>query len=380
MFLIYFYSSYTSKSYKDYTLCFSSMCLLNGSKIIFDGFTTSIYLDTSYNYLQRSNRFISSLYDREFDVEPNGFTLQQFSLSISKQPEQGFGGLINLIIGRDANYITTYGTNPNVGSQVIGADFYQAYGQYKFGNSTLIFGQFQGLAGVESIDPNANTHFSHSILDYLAIPGVLLGVRETYSIQDKILLNVGLNNGWDNIRDTSRQKTLELGVTYTPISSFSFTADIYTGEERGTPLTSSGPEGRRSLLDLAMRWDATPKLNFAVAADYGIQSQAALPYHANGIGLAVWKGIAGYLNYKFTPKWEGAVRAELFEDPNGFLTGVRQNWRELTLTLGYNVTKKFIVRAETRHDFSNVNAFRNKNGIGAGTSQQSYAIEGIYNL
>jgi hypothetical protein len=33
MFLIYFYSSYTSKSYKDYTLCFSSMCLLNGSKI-----------------------------------------------------------------------------------------------------------------------------------------------------------------------------------------------------------------------------------------------------------------------------------------------------------------------------------------------------------
>ena len=52
----------------------------------------SAYLDGSYNYLQRQNQFVSGINDREFDLAPNGATLQQAAGTISVQPAEGLGG------------------------------------------------------------------------------------------------------------------------------------------------------------------------------------------------------------------------------------------------------------------------------------------------
>src|SRR3990167_8127032 len=78
------------------------------------GFTFSGYVDGSYNYLLRSNRFVSGVDDREYDLEPNGFTLQQAAITIAREPSHGLGGLFNVIAGRDANVIAPTGMNPNV--------------------------------------------------------------------------------------------------------------------------------------------------------------------------------------------------------------------------------------------------------------------------
>src|SRR5579872_4811652 len=69
------------------------------------------YVDGSYNYLVRSNHFTSGTFDRLYDVEENGFTLQQAAITAAYQPSQGFGGLVNIIGGRDANAIAPYGYN-----------------------------------------------------------------------------------------------------------------------------------------------------------------------------------------------------------------------------------------------------------------------------
>jgi hypothetical protein len=56
------------------------------------GFTLTSYMSGSYNYLSRSQFFTSGVTDRVHDLDPNGFTLQEASLTVYKQPAQGFGG------------------------------------------------------------------------------------------------------------------------------------------------------------------------------------------------------------------------------------------------------------------------------------------------
>ena len=157
---------------------------------------------------------------------------------------------------------------------------------------------------------------------------------------------------------------------------FSFSAQGYNGQERATKDTDVGPIGTRTLIDLIAAYKATEKLTLSANYDYAWQTTAALP---NGvIAEARWTGIAGYLNYKFNDKWNGTLRGEIFDDHNGYITGVRQNWRELTLSAVFLPLKALELRAETRHDFSNANSFVNKNGITLGSNQRSYALEGIY--
>ena len=67
-----------------------------------------------------------------------------------------------------------------------------------------------------------------------------------------------------------------------------------------------------------------------------------------------------------------------FYDADGYRTGVRQNWRELTCTVGYRPIKKFELRAEARRDFSNVPAYLDKSTGGTRYNQQSFALEGLY--
>jgi hypothetical protein len=112
--------------------------------------------------------------------------------------------------------------------------------------------------------------------------------------------------------------------------------------------------------------------------DYGIQNKALVP--SGSFQYVTWNALALYMNYQLLDQWQTSVRGEIYDDSDGYTTGVRQNWREITLTLTYNITKQFMIRAETRHDFSNVNAFVNNNGIGAANNQQSYALEAYYSF
>ncbi len=334
------------------------------------------YLDGSYNYLVNSNQFISGVNDRVYDLDPNSATLQQAAITIADQPTQGFGGLLNLMAGRDALTSASYGDNPNTGIHDFGFDPVQVFLQYAIGKFTIIAGKFNTIVGEEALDPTINTNFSRSIIYGYAEPGTFTGVRGTYAVNDKLNFTLGVDNGWDNIRDTSRVKTLEWGVSYIINPMFSFSTQGYTGEERATEDVSSGPTGWRSLIDVIGTMNATQKLTFVANYEYAWQTNALLP---SGVDAsATWTGIAGYINYKFNDHWRTSLRAEDFDDEQGFRTGVRQNWQEVTLTVGYAPIKDFELRVETRHDFSNVDSFLASDGIAVRNNQQSYALEGVY--
>jgi hypothetical protein len=339
-------------------------------------FKVTGYVDGSYNYQSR-NKFTSGSYDRVYDQVPNGLTLQQTAITLAYQPSQGFGGLLNLMTGRDVNGIAPYGFKPvsEFDSQTIAVDFTQAYLQYVIGPVTIIGGRFTTSVGVEQVDPTQNANFSRSILFYNT-PDTHTGLRVTYAVNGKLNLILGVNDGWDNIRDWSRRKTIEFGMSYILNPMFSFSVQGYNGEERATSQTSFGPTGIRTLIDLIATLNATEKLTFIANYDYGWQTKAALP--TGSLAKATWSGIAGYANYKFNDKWRTSLRGEVFDDQDGFRTGARQNWREVTLTFGYMPLKNLEIRAEARHDFSNVNSFVSSTGISVSNNNQSYALEGIY--
>lgn len=345
----------------------------------FLGLNYTGYIDGSYNYLVRSNTFTSGNVNRVFDLNQNGFTLQQAALIISHQPVEGLGGLVNPMIGRDAYEVSAYGINPNAtfDSQNLGTTWLQAYLQYAHGPFTVLVGQFLALEGLEQINPTLDTNFSRSVLFY-STPDTNTGIRGIYVVNDKLTLTAGLNNGWNSITDWSRHKTIEFGASFTLDPLLSFSVQGLTGQQRVTNFVSSGPVGQRTLIDLVATLHATPKLSFAANYDNGWQSRALLP---NGsISKAIWQGFAGYVNYTWNDNWQSSFRGEIFEDSSGYNTGVRQNWREVTLTIGYSPIKNLQIHAETRHDFSNVNSFLNTNRATANNNQQSFALEAYYQI
>lgn len=342
------------------------------------GTTITAYADGSYNYLSREHTFTSGVNDRLYDLTQNGLTLQQAVLSISRQPTDGWGFLFNPLIGRDAHTTAAFGMNPLFNQNDVAIDLVQAYLQYGIHKVTVIAGKFSSLAGYEAIFSIQNANFSHTYINQFAEPGTVTGIRATYAATDKLNLIMGINDGWDNIRDWSRRKTIELSAAYTD-PKYSLSGEIYNGQERATPFTAVGPEGIRTLFDIYGSYNITDKLTLAGCADYATQSNA---FQGNGNLAGVdWYGVSAYVLYQFNDRWRAALRGDAFNDPNGFASGVDQNLRDITLTVGYQMFKHFELRAEGRGDISNKNSFQNNsNGSSTSHTMQSLAIEGLLSL
>lgn len=292
------------------------------------------------------------------------------------------------MVGRDAIVSNAYGMGTWTDSPDFGVDLTQAYLRFATSPSfTVDFGKFVTINGAETIAPITDTNFSRSILFGYGGPFTALGARATYQANDKLKLIAGLNDGWDSIRDFSRDKTLELGAAYVFNPYFTLALAGYNGEQRIVDRTSTGPTGSRTLVDVVATVTPNDKLTFIANYDYAWQTQAAL---ADGtVGRALWNGIAGYINYSANDWWRYSLRGEVFNDSQGFRTGVAQVWRELTFTIGYIPPriKNMEIRGEVRRDLSNVAsfaisngscAFWTANGPCARDYQQSVALEVFY--
>ena len=336
------------------------------------GITINGYIDTAYSHLSGKGVFSSGVPDRVFDTEPNSFNLHQAAITVAKQPTEGFGGVVNLTAGRDARVIHSFDMTTE--SQF---DVTQAYGQYAHGPLTIIAGKYVTSAGAEVINPTGDVNYSRSILFGYAIPFTHTGLRATYDVSDKLSVFGGVNNGWDDVKDTNAQKTLELGFSVTPIKPLTIAAVDYAGTERVGGLTATGPEGMRNILDLVATYTATDKLSFTLNYDYGSQDTAST-VTPDGKDKAKWSGLAGYVTYLLTDTWRFVVRGEYFDDKDGYRTGVLQKWKEATLTAAYLPSKNMEFRGEVRADKSDKSSFVKADDGTTGKTQTSFGVEGIY--
>jgi Putative beta-barrel porin-2, OmpL-like. bbp2 len=340
------------------------------------GITESGYIDAGYTYSNRAidpNQPGAGVNTRVFDAQNNSFALHQLGLTLAKQPKEGFGGLVNLTVGKDAEVIHSF-PEPNdgvaTGSSMF--DVTQAYLQYASGPLTVIGGKFTTLAGTEVIASPSNNNVSRSML-FGAVPFTHTGLRATWAVSDTLSLIAGVNNGWDQLTDSNRGKTAEVGVTWNPIKPLTIAASGYDGPELGA--TGSGS---RSLADVVASWAFTDTLS--IGLEYLTVSQDnALAAGAK----AKYSGFAGYFTWLLNPKWRLAVRAESFDDQDGAHFGTTglptpgTKYKEGTVTVAFIPADNFELRAEVRDDTADQAVFRQYDGT-TSKSLMTMALQGLY--
>jgi hypothetical protein len=354
--------------------------VLDASGIVVTGF-----MDATYEYLSTSGEFKGGTPSRVFDFQENTFTVHQAAATVAMQPKEGFGALVDVTAGVDADVIKAY---PIKGGGDI--DLTQAFLQYSDGPFTIVAGKFVTLAGAEVIAETLDTNSSRSILFGYAEPFTHTGLRMIDAVSDQFSVTLGVNNGWDQITDANNDKTIEVALGWTPSKAFSVLVDGYAGQEP-ILITARDINTERELLDVVVTWSATDTVTLIANYDWGRQTGAA----GDG-GSARWSGVAGYVNYQFSDHWRGSLRAEWFDDPQGYRTGVDQPrteftaapagqvWTEATLTVGYAPTKHVEVRIEARADKSNapdafVSTTDARTGAGELTDkQESLALQGLF--
>jgi len=341
------------------------------------GISVNGYIDAAYSWanrnLQPSVANPNGTPDRVFDSQNSSFDLHQFGLTVAKQPKEGFGGLVNITVGSDAQVLHSFPEGTGVGTSMF--DITQAYGQYSSGALTMIAGKFTTLAGTEVIASSGNTTFSRSIL-FGAIPFTHTGVRASYAPTDTVTLYGGLNNGWDQMIDGNRQKTLELGATLNPAKPLTITISGYVGNESATsPVVATpgvGPQDNRTLLDAVANYIVSNSLSFGAEILYVTQDRPVG-------GSAKWNGYALYGTYMLNPKWRGVVRLEQFDDKNGFRFNTAQGtkYSEATLCLSYLPTSSVELRTEVRTDKATNPVFVDSDGTTSKTLM-TFALQGVY--
>ena len=349
------------------------------------GLNVNGYLDAGYNWANRDiergfNNALPAVgaTPRVFDNQNNSFSLHQFGLTVAKQPKEGFGGLVNLTVGKDAQVIHSFPeNNPGTVNSLSTStfDMTQAYLSYSQGAFTTIGGKFTTLAGTEVIASTGNTTISRSFL-FGAVPFTHTGVRASFAPSDTITLYGGLNNGWDQLQDANRNKTLELGASFNPVKPLSFTVSGYFGDEP----TLGGGNAERDLIDLVANWTVNNSLNFG--AEYLMVKQDDF---APGQGTGKYQGLALYGNVMLNPQWRVTARGEYFDDKNGFHFATTNGaggpqavkYYEATLCLSWLPTSAVELRTEVRTDKANQSVYIDSDGSTSKTLM-TFALQGLY--
>ena len=336
------------------------------------GISVNGYIDAGYTHADKNVEAgvngVAARPPRVFDNQNNSFALHQFGLSVSKLPKEGFGGLVNVTVGSDAQVIHSL---PDTSASMF--DVTQAYAQYSGGPLTLIAGKFATLHGTEVIWSPSNANVSRSIL-FGAVPFTHTGVRATWALNDTVSLIAGVNNGWDQVTDRNRDKTVELGATLNPIKPLNISISGYSGKEPA-PLPTSASSGTRTSINAVGSYSITDAIS--VGAELLNVSQD-IPGAAGSTTSQKYTGVAGYGSYTFTRKLRGALRVENFDDKDGLKFGVTgTKYREVTATGAYLAADNFEARAELRRDQASNAVFRDYQGALSKTLM-TIALQGLY--
>lgn len=326
---------------------------------------------------------------RVFDTEANGFMLNLAELNFEKpiSQESPVGFRVDLTYGKDAELFDAAG----LGSGTDEFDLQQAYAQFYVPFSlpfmhalNFRIGKYVTLHGAEVIESVDNWNYSRSLLFGYAIPFTHTGIRAYYKPVETwpVEAYIGIVNGWDNVNDNNRAKSLEAMFCYTPFDNLSLTVAGMFGPER-----AGSNEDFRNLIDTVITFKPFDKLTLKANYDYGWEKNgASATAGLSGDGKdASWDGIAGYAKYDILDWWSIAGRGEFFHDRNGVRTGQLTSatmpmtdveiW-EFTLTNEFKLYNNLITRLEYRYDKANGQVYT-KDKITA-NYQGTVAAEVIY--
>ena len=318
------------------------------------GITATGNLSASY---QANFNKGSTLAGRAFDSKTDSFTFNQAALTVSKLPTEGFGALVNVIVGDDGQVV-----NGSYGDGNSKFNLTQAFVQYATGNLTVIGGRYVTLAGYEVINDSLTPHISRSFLFQNAEPLVHTGIRGSYKVNDQITGYLGINNSAVSgaALDGNKQKTIESGVALTPIAPLSIGIYDYYGVD--TQATN--------YLDIVAAYKVSDELTFALNGDYfRAFSKGAVP------GGEI-KGVAGYAAYQLSDLIGLRARVEYVNvKPDGVKSDSVETF---TGTVVVSPSKSVDLLGEVRYDTDKKAYSAFPDGAGTKDNQGDVAVKVIY--
>jgi hypothetical protein len=313
---------------------------------------------------------VNQLYN--FDDKTDQFELSAAKLTLNHDPDP-VGAHVDFIYGRTNTLINSVpsntSSNNSVGSSSADQLNYleQAFLSLKPPKAKgfeLDFGKFVTSAGAEVIEAKDNWNYSRSLLFSWAIPYWHFGVRTSMPVSKTDTIGFQLVNGWNNVSKSQGGVTGVFTNTFTKPKAGLAINYIVGPENYGTT------SGLRNLIDATLTLTPPGKYNAYFNYDYGANKDG-MYYCGDGYcgdtKLHDWWGAAGALHAQATSKNAIALRAEYFNDPDGFAIGsAPQHIVEGTFTYEYKWVEGALMRVEYRCDASNINFF---------SKQMNYSLE-----
>ncbi len=386
------------------------------------GFKIYGAVDASYTQnFNNPNTNVNSL--RIFDTQANSFAPNLAQVVLERPATAGsamdrVGFRARLSFGSNARFSRAR-TNFNPGVPDNELDPQELYAEYlaPIGNGLLIqAGKMHTLIGYEVINSWENPNFSRTFMFGLSQAFTETGLRATYQFNPMVTATVGLINGWDNIEDNNRGKTVVWLVALTPHERFgvnffgSYGAEQSNGNAAAgltapgacvTYTTGCDPRAKRLVAGAIITAKITDSDTIILEPYYGNESNASTVKSAAG-GNARWNGLGAYHIHDFNDQWSTRIRGEIFEDAGGARTcaggtnfqggtnvcagttgalnaaslGTPQTLWEATATLQYMPAPAMITRVEFRYDKSDKNVFLR--GSEASNNQQTLSFQVVY--
>jgi putative OmpL-like beta-barrel porin-2 len=287
---------------------------------------------------------------RNFDFRNNGAYFSYGQITIDRAPAP-VGFRLDIGAGKMFDFLHSFDRASQTAEGL--KYFKQAYIAFKpksLKGVQVDAGKFVTSAGAELIDTPLNWNYSRSLLFAWANPYFHFGLRTSFPVGEHFTGGVQLVQGWNNIYDNNKGKTLGLTGSYN-WKKATWSNAYYVGQEK------TAMSGVRHLYDTVILVNPTDKISTAINFDY---AQDKIP----GAGTAKWAGIAASARFALGSKAAFSPRVEYFKDMDGFSTGTAQALKEITLTGEYKLAPWLISRLEFRNDWSDVEFFEKKNGLG----------------
>lgn len=241
------------------------------------------------------------------------------------------------------------------------ADIWQAYATLNLpvnargGALQLKAGKIATLMGVEVGEDVANPNVGVSYQDIFLEPYTETGAELDARASAKWDAELRVSNGWDQVTDVNRGKTVTARLGLTPDERTLVALTGYVGPERANVV-----HDQRSGANLVASRRITASLTTLLQLDYGEEAGAA----AAG-GSAAWYGAGAWLTYDLAPSATLAFRADYMNDRDGARTsGVLgfpvNNGLEvggLTATLNVRRWAHALLRPEIRFDRATLPVF-----------------------
>jgi hypothetical protein len=312
----------------------------------------------------------------QFNTDHNTFSFDAAKIELGKSAsEPGSAGFqLDILMGDNAGILrhtsaTQGSTDPRASTNRDLADnsFFvdQAYVAYNFQGVELNMGKFYTWMGAEAMDSVENANVTHSMIFTFGIPLWHTGIRAGGELGEGVSWGVGVVNGFNNVTDYGDNKGI-IGLLGWEDEMMSVTGTFFMGSEgvrtaAGSGVTVGDENHDTWIFDVVAKAAPTEQLQLWAEGNYG-ESDGDSDITGSPFGpMKANYGIQLGGQFDLNEKTYIALRGEYFKDDNGarlpnmaFPTpagGVDEvEVKDLTVTLGYNLTDNLLARLEYRRD------------------------------